>query len=114
MSLDNGFVTAKFLRNVAERMRAFKQLSYEHMAITTGDIVGRRNDTTLVRTPADNYWLVGQFRVLSDLHRGVKGIHIDGNDLAWHTVIGSPVNASRSDPPCESPVPPAPPQAVRN
>lgn len=39
MSLDNGFVTADFLKKVAERMRAFKQLSYEHMAITPGDTV---------------------------------------------------------------------------
>ncbi len=39
MSLDNGVVTAEFLRKVAERMRAFKQLSYEHMEITAGDTV---------------------------------------------------------------------------
>jgi len=39
MSLDNGYVTSDYLKKVAERMRAFKQLSYEHMAITPGDTV---------------------------------------------------------------------------
>jgi len=38
-SLDNGYVTADYLKKVAERMRAFKQLSYEHMAIAPGDTV---------------------------------------------------------------------------
>jgi ubiquinone/menaquinone biosynthesis C-methylase UbiE len=39
MSLDNGYVTSDYLKKVAEKMRAFKQLSYEHMAITAGDTV---------------------------------------------------------------------------
>lgn len=39
MSLDNGYVTSDYLKKVAEKMRAFKQLSYEHMAITPGDTV---------------------------------------------------------------------------
>jgi ubiquinone/menaquinone biosynthesis C-methylase UbiE len=38
-SLDNGYVTADYLKKVAERIRAFKQLSYEHMAIARGDTV---------------------------------------------------------------------------
>lgn len=39
MSLDNGYVTADYLKEIAQRMRAFKQLSYEHMAIASGDTV---------------------------------------------------------------------------
>jgi len=39
MSLDNGYVTPDYLKKIAERMRAFKQLSYEHMAINAGDTV---------------------------------------------------------------------------
>jgi ubiquinone/menaquinone biosynthesis C-methylase UbiE len=39
MALDNGYVTAEYLKQVAERMRAFKQLSYERMAIRHGDTV---------------------------------------------------------------------------
>ena len=39
MSLDNGYVTADYLKKVAEQMRAFKQLSYEHMAISPGHTV---------------------------------------------------------------------------
>lgn len=37
MSLDDGYVTADYLKEMAEKMRAFKQLSYEHMAIREGD-----------------------------------------------------------------------------
>lgn len=37
MSLDDGYVTAEYLKDIAEKMRAFKQLSYEHMAIRDGD-----------------------------------------------------------------------------
>lgn len=39
MSLDNGYVTADYLKQVAERLRDFKQLSYRHMAIEAGDRV---------------------------------------------------------------------------
>lgn len=39
MSLNDGYVTSDYLKKVAEKMRAFKQLSYEHMAITAGDSV---------------------------------------------------------------------------
>lgn len=39
MSLDNGYVTSDYLKKVAEKMRAFKQLSYDHMAIASGDTV---------------------------------------------------------------------------
>ncbi len=39
MSLDNGYVTSDYLKKVAEKMRTFKQLSYEHMAIASGDTV---------------------------------------------------------------------------
>jgi len=37
MSLDNGYVTANYLQTMAEKMRSFKQKSYEHMAIAPGD-----------------------------------------------------------------------------
>lgn len=37
MSLDNGYVTAEYLQKMAALMRSLKELSYEHMAITTGD-----------------------------------------------------------------------------
>jgi len=37
MSLDDGYVTAEYLKEMADKMRALKQLSYEHMAIRTGD-----------------------------------------------------------------------------
>ncbi len=36
MSLDDGYVTADYLKKVAERARALKALSYDHMAITPG------------------------------------------------------------------------------
>jgi SAM-dependent methyltransferase len=36
MSLDNGYVTAEYLKKTAERARALKELSYTHMAITPG------------------------------------------------------------------------------
>jgi len=39
MSLDNGYVSPDYLKRVAERMRSFKALSYEHMAIGSGDRV---------------------------------------------------------------------------
>ncbi len=39
MSLDNGYVTAEYLKTVAERMRAIKKLSYDHMAIEQGNTV---------------------------------------------------------------------------
>jgi len=39
MSLDDGYVTAEYLKTMAVRMRAFKQLSYDHMAISKGDTV---------------------------------------------------------------------------
>lgn len=37
MSLDNGYVTAEYLQTMAEKMRVFKQLSYEHMEVNTSD-----------------------------------------------------------------------------
>ncbi len=37
MSLDNGYVTANYLQTMAEKMRSFKQKSYEHMAIASGN-----------------------------------------------------------------------------
>ncbi|MEJ2423918.1 MAG: methyltransferase domain-containing protein [Candidatus Thiodiazotropha sp.] len=39
MTLDNGYVTSDYLKRVAERMRSFKQLTYDHMAINPGDTV---------------------------------------------------------------------------
>lgn len=39
MSLDNGYVTADYLKKMAERARMLKQLSYEHMALSQGDTV---------------------------------------------------------------------------
>ncbi len=39
MSLDNGYVTADYLKTMAERMAAFKQLSYNHMAFSPDDTV---------------------------------------------------------------------------
>lgn len=39
MSLDNGYVTAEYLRKAAEAGRALKALSYRHMAISPGDIL---------------------------------------------------------------------------
>ena len=39
MTLDNGYVTSEYLKKVAGRMRAFKQLSYAHMEIDQGDRV---------------------------------------------------------------------------
>jgi len=39
MALDNGYVNAEYLKQVAERARALKQLSYERMAIRPGDMV---------------------------------------------------------------------------
>ncbi len=39
MTLDNGYVTSDYLKQVADRMRDFKQLSYDHMAINPGDTV---------------------------------------------------------------------------
>lgn len=36
-ALDDGYVSADYLKQVAERMREFKQLSYRHMAIAAGD-----------------------------------------------------------------------------
>lgn len=39
MSLDNGYVTADYLKSMAGRMAAFKQLSYDHMALSPGDTV---------------------------------------------------------------------------
>jgi len=39
MTLDNGYVTSEYLKKVAERMRAFKQLSYAHMEVGQGDRV---------------------------------------------------------------------------
>lgn len=39
MSLDNGYVTPEYLRKAADRMRAFKQLSYDHMSISAGATV---------------------------------------------------------------------------
>ncbi|MFO7593356.1 MAG: methyltransferase domain-containing protein [Pseudomonadota bacterium] len=36
MSLDNGYVSADYLQTMAEKMRAFKQKSYEHMMIAPG------------------------------------------------------------------------------
>ncbi len=39
MSLDNGYVTADYLQSMAEKMRSFKQLSYTHMAFSSGDIL---------------------------------------------------------------------------
>lgn len=39
MALDTGYVTSDYLKKVAEKMRAFKQLSYDHMAINPGDTV---------------------------------------------------------------------------
>jgi SAM-dependent methyltransferase len=38
-SLDDGYVSADYLKQVAERMRAFKQASYRHMDIAAGDTV---------------------------------------------------------------------------
>jgi len=37
MSLDDGYVTAEYLKDIAEKMRTIKHLSYEHMAIRDGD-----------------------------------------------------------------------------
>jgi ubiquinone/menaquinone biosynthesis C-methylase UbiE len=37
MSLDDGYVTAEYLKEMAKQMRVFKQMSYEHMAIRKGD-----------------------------------------------------------------------------
>lgn len=39
MSLDNGYVSADYLKQVADQLRDFKQLTYQHMAITPGDTV---------------------------------------------------------------------------
>ncbi len=39
MSFDDGYVSADYLKQAADRIRDFKQLSYDHMAITTGDTV---------------------------------------------------------------------------
>ncbi len=39
MSLDNGYVTSDYLKNTADRMRVFKQLSYQHMSFVAGDTV---------------------------------------------------------------------------
>lgn len=36
MSLDDGYVTADYLKKIAERARALKEFSYSHMAITPG------------------------------------------------------------------------------
>lgn len=36
MSLDNSYITAQYLREIGERMRALKELTYKHMAITPG------------------------------------------------------------------------------
>lgn len=36
MSLDDGYVTPEYLRNIAEHVRALKELSYGHMEITPG------------------------------------------------------------------------------
>lgn len=37
MSLDDGYVTSDYLKTMAERFRALKALSYEHMAISEGN-----------------------------------------------------------------------------
>jgi SAM-dependent methyltransferase len=39
MTLDNGYVSPVYLKQVAERMRDLKQLSYRHMEIAPGDRV---------------------------------------------------------------------------
>ncbi len=39
MTLDDGYVSADYLRQVAGRMRDLKQLSYDHMAVAAGDTV---------------------------------------------------------------------------
>jgi ubiquinone/menaquinone biosynthesis C-methylase UbiE len=39
MSVDNGYVTAEYLKKAAQRVRALKELSYKHMAIATGATV---------------------------------------------------------------------------
>lgn len=39
MALDDGYVNADYLRKAAERIASFKRLTYERMAITTGDTV---------------------------------------------------------------------------
>ncbi len=39
MSLDNGYVTAEYLRRAAEQVRALKELSYERMQVAPGQTV---------------------------------------------------------------------------
>jgi ubiquinone/menaquinone biosynthesis C-methylase UbiE len=112
MSLDNGYVTSEYLKNVADRMRAFKQLSYEHMSLTTGDTVldvgcGPAVDTIalaqlvgsngkVIGIDADQNMLSEAEQVAQDAGCSERVVHMNGSALKLPLADAS-VGASRAE-----------------
>ncbi len=60
----------------AEADRGLRRHGAVHAELTRG-ITGGRDDAAFVRVAADNHRTAGEFRSVTDFHRGVERVHVD-------------------------------------